>query len=57
MPLAALLVQTARIFGAALIHTWSPFLTEWRRVVEQGLFDVPITLFCADGELEVFARY
>lgn len=55
MPLVALLVQAARVLGIALIHARSQVMTEWRRFIEQRLFDIPVTLFCADGELEVLA--
>jgi hypothetical protein len=57
MPLGALLVQTARVVGTTFIHACSPFVIECRRIIEQPLFHVPVTLFCTDGELEVFARY
>ena len=58
MALTALLVEAAGVVGAALVYALYPFLANAKRLVEQRLFDVPpITLFCADGEFEVFARY
>jgi hypothetical protein len=57
MALTALSVEAARVVGAAFIHALSPFMPERKRLIQQRLFHVPVTLLCADGEFEIFARY
>lgn len=57
MVLTTLAVEAARVVGAAFVHALSPFKPERKRLFQQRLFHVPVTLLCADGEFEVFARY
>lgn len=53
MPLPTLLVQTARVLGAVIVHARPAILDR----VEQIFLYIPVVLLCADRELEVFARY